>query len=236
VFGIAYGGEGDRGLFGLAFTRTAGLAAAYSAVERSHKWTDNKVARLGSPAADQMGADELTDSPRAEPPSCLTINIGRRVVASDVLNRRLPARAYEPAARRRLAVVLHGCIYCWNSVFTALQVQIFLSRSAGSDFASCRADLSAKLRASSLDCAGAPGECWIPVPLPPQRYRSMAAMSGAWLRRKVRHPWDGGATSLDHVLRHAGLSDHKAELEQLAMDARRSPQRIVRAHPPDQRA
>ncbi len=22
--------------------------------------------------------------------------------------------------------------------------------------------------------------------------RSMAAMSGAWLRRKVRHPWDGG--------------------------------------------
>jgi hypothetical protein len=31
------------------------------------------------------------------------------------------------------------------------------------------------------------------------------------------------ATSLDHVLRDAGLSDHKAELEQLAMDARRSP-------------
>src|SRR6516165_4146212 len=22
--------------------------------------------------------------------------------------------------------------------------------------------------------------------------KSMAAMSGAWLRRKVRHPWDGG--------------------------------------------
>src|SRR5262245_25886483 len=34
----------------------------------------------------------------------------------------------------------------------------------------------------------------------------------------------------------AGLSDLKAELEQLAMDARRSPQRIVNAHPPDQRA
>ena len=30
--------------------------------------------------------------------------------------------------------------------------------------------------------------------------------------------------------------DLKAELEQLAMDARRSPQRIVGAHPPDQRA
>src|SRR6266496_3259102 len=33
------------------------------------------------------------------------------------------------------------------------------------------------------------------------------------------------STSLDHVLRDAGLSDLKAELEQLAMDARRSPQR-----------
>src|SRR5437773_5917291 len=44
------------------------------------------------------------------------------------------------------------------------------------------------------------------------------------------------STSLDHVLRDAGLSDLKAKLEQLAMDARRSPQRIFRAHPPDQRA
>jgi hypothetical protein len=39
-----------------------------------------------------------------------------------------------------------------------------------------------------------------------------------------------------HVLRDAGLSDLEAKLEQLAMDARRSPQRIFRAHPPDQRA
>src|SRR5437667_9454611 len=44
------------------------------------------------------------------------------------------------------------------------------------------------------------------------------------------------STSLDHVLRDARLSDLEAELEQLAMDARRSPQRIVNAHPPDQRA
>src|SRR5207247_11289056 len=44
------------------------------------------------------------------------------------------------------------------------------------------------------------------------------------------------STSLDHVLRDARLSDLKAELEQLAMDARRSSQRIFRAHPPDQRA
>jgi hypothetical protein len=42
--------------------------------------------------------------------------------------------------------------------------------------------------------------------------------------------------SLDHILRDAGLSDLKAELEQLAVDARRSPQRIVNAHPSDQRA
>ena len=26
--------------------------------------------------------------------------------------------------------------------------------------------------------------------------RSMAAMSGAWFRRKVRHPWDGGPQRL----------------------------------------
>ena len=31
------------------------------------------------------------------------------------------------------------------------------------------------------------------------------------------------STSLDHVLRDAGLSDLEADLEQLAMDARRTP-------------
>src|SRR4051812_40882736 len=50
-------------------------------------------------------------------------------------------------------------------------------------------------------------------------------------------PRGGRSASLDHIiLRDAGLSDLKAELEQLAVDARRSPQRIVNAHPPDQRA
>src|SRR5438876_7050255 len=44
----------------------------------------------------------------------------------------------------------------------------------------------------------------------------------------------GRAALLDHVLRDAGLSDLKAELEQLAMDARRAPQRIVNAHSTDQ--
>src|SRR6266705_3431298 len=46
----------------------------------------------------------------------------------------------------------------------------------------------------------------------------------------------GRPGSLDHVLRDAGLSDLKAEFEQLAMDARGAPQWIVSAHPPDQRA
>ena len=39
------------------------------------------------------------------------------------------------------------------------------------------------------------------------------------------------STLLDHVLHDAGLSDLEAELEQLAMGARRSRQRIFRAHP-----
>src|SRR5258707_704392 len=42
------------------------------------------------------------------------------------------------------------------------------------------------------------------------------------------------STSLHHVLRHARLSDLEAELEQLAMNARRTPQRIFGAHAPDQ--
>src|SRR5215467_4208523 len=44
------------------------------------------------------------------------------------------------------------------------------------------------------------------------------------------------STSLHHIFRDAGLSDLEAELEQLAMNARRTPQRIFRAHPTDQRA
>jgi hypothetical protein len=39
-----------------------------------------------------------------------------------------------------------------------------------------------------------------------------------------------------HPIRDARLSDLEAELEQFAMDARRTPQRIFRAHLPDQRA
>src|SRR6266478_1209085 len=64
----------------------------------------------------------------------------------------------------------------------------------------------------------------------------MAAMSGAWLCKKVRHPWLGGPRPFDHVLRDARLRDLKPELEQFAVNARRAPKRIFDAHPPDQRA
>jgi transposase InsO family protein len=44
------------------------------------------------------------------------------------------------------------------------------------------------------------------------------------------------STSLHHILRDAGLTDLEPEFEQLAMNARRSPQGIFGAHPPNQRA
>src|SRR5260370_7100428 len=40
------------------------------------------------------------------------------------------------------------------------------------------------------------------------------------------------STSLDHVLRHPGLSDLEAELSQLAMTPPLTPHRIFVAHPP----
>ena len=42
------------------------------------------------------------------------------------------------------------------------------------------------------------------------------------------------ATSLDHVLGDARLRDLKPELEQFAVDARCSPERVLDAHPLDQ--
>jgi hypothetical protein len=42
--------------------------------------------------------------------------------------------------------------------------------------------------------------------------------------------------SLDHVLGDARLRDLKPELEQFAVDARRSPKRVLDAYPPDQHA
>ena len=64
--------------------------------------------------------------------------------------------------------------------------------------------------------------------------KSMAAMSGGGMAAQEGAPSRGGpSASLDHILCDAGLSDLEAELEQLAMDARRSPQRIFRAHLPE---
>ena len=40
---------------------------------------------------------------------------------------------------------------------------------------------------------------------------------------------------LDHVLRDARMGDLEPELEQLAVDPRRSPKRVLDAHPTDQR-
>lgn len=57
-------------------------------------------------------------------------------------------------------------------------------------------------------------------------------MSGAWLRKKVRHPWLGGRRLI--ILGDALLRDLKPELEQFAVDAWRTPKRIFDAHPPDQ--
>jgi hypothetical protein len=44
--------------------------------------------------------------------------------------------------------------------------------------------LCATLRANSLDCEGSPGECWIPVPLPPASARRCPL---AGLSRRSRH-------------------------------------------------
>jgi hypothetical protein len=66
--------------------------------------------------------------------------------------------------------------------------------------------------------------------------RSMAAMFRCVVMQEGAPSLGWRSTTLDHVLRDAGRSDLEAELEQFAMDSRRSPQRIFRAHPPDQRA
>src|ERR1700730_11704294 len=66
--------------------------------------------------------------------------------------------------------------------------------------------------------------------------RSLAAMSGAWLRKKVRHPWLGGPRRLTMYLADARLRDFKPELEQFAVNAWRTPKRVLHAHPPDQYA
>jgi hypothetical protein len=60
----------------------------------------------------------------------------------------------------------------------------------------------------------------------------MAAMSGPWLRKNVRHPGLGGQRRLT-VLGDARLRDLKTVLEQFTVNAWRNPQRIFDAHPSD---
>src|SRR6266436_1048483 len=83
---------------------------------------------------------------------------------------------------------------------------------------------------------------FLPVSIPMVRATAVSALLGmACPPRALQAPnrlcvsLAAGARPV-HPIRDAGLSDLKAKLEQLAMDARRSPQRIFRAHPRDQRA
>src|SRR5260370_42400838 len=52
--------------------------------------------------------------------------------------------------------------------------------------------------------------------------------------KKAAPPLTWSPASLDHVLGDGRLGDLKAELEQLAVDARRSPKQVLCAHLPDQ--
>jgi len=66
-------------------------------------------------------------------------------------------------------------------------------------------------------------------------------MPSAWLRRNVFQPWDGDprlraiylATLVWPIFGDAGLADIDAELEQLAVNTRGTPQRVSQAHLPD---
>src|SRR5712672_4178385 len=64
----------------------------------------------------------------------------------------------------------------------------------------------------------------------------MAAMSGAWLRKKVRHPWLGGPRRLTMYLATLDCAISSPSLSSFAVDAWRAPKRIFDAHPPDQHA
>src|SRR5260370_1165272 len=83
---------------------------------------------------------------------------------------------------------------------------------------------------------------FLPVSIPMVRATAVSALLGmACPPRALQAPnrlcvsLAAGARPV-HPIRDAGLSDLEAELEQLAMDARRTPQQIFCAHPPDQRA
>src|SRR6266404_227067 len=81
---------------------------------------------------------------------------------------------------------------------------------------------------------------FLPVSIPMVRATAVSALLGmACPPRALQAPnrlcvsLAAGARPV-HPIRHARLSEIETELEQLAMDARRAPQRIVNAHPPDE--
>jgi hypothetical protein len=63
----------------------------------------------------------------------------------------------------------------------------------------------------------------------------MAAMSGAWLRKKVRHPWLGGPRRLTTYLATLDCAISNPSLSSSPW-IRGAPKRIFDAHPPDQYA
>src|SRR5580692_3779324 len=66
--------------------------------------------------------------------------------------------------------------------------------------------------------------------------RSMAAMSGAWLRKKVRHPWLGGPRRLTMYLATLDCATSNPSLSSSPW-IRGAPQKwVLDAHPPNQRA
>src|SRR5438105_5393227 len=80
---------------------------------------------------------------------------------------------------------------------------------------------------------------FLPVSIPMMRATAVSALLGmACPPRALQAPnrlcvsLAAGARPV-HPIRDAGLRDLEAELEQLAMDARRTPQLIFRTHPPD---
>src|SRR5260370_34785960 len=65
--------------------------------------------------------------------------------------------------------------------------------------------------------------------------KSRAAMCGAWLRKEGAPALTRWITSRGHVFGDGRLRHRKAELDQLAMNARPTPKPVFKAHPPDQR-
>src|ERR1700694_4229667 len=64
----------------------------------------------------------------------------------------------------------------------------------------------------------------------------MAAMSGAWLRKKVRHPWLGGPRRLTMYLATLDCATSNPSLSSSPWIRGAPPKRIFDAHPPDQYA